>query len=245
MDNDGTVRRELDALEAAAASAAAWTSLDATGRTRYNQLAKRYSDEIWARYKTGNISAANAARLAQESRNEIMTTIRARSSPYGRARAIALKQRGKTIEQLMDKYSRSRFQRGFYELAASEQGLVHEEIIRAAGRPNAAINAQARMLGRLSKGLWVVTIVTIVWDVSTSANKVERAIRDVTGAVIGIGGSIVVGALAGAAFGPIGAIIGGLIGGILGGLLSDTMIDWFEAYALTSDQADAMLRAMP
>lgn len=245
MANDAMVRHELDALESTAAGAATWTSLDASGRVRYNQLAKRYSDEIWARYKAGNLSADDAARLAQQSRNEIMMIIRARSSPYGRARATALKQRGKTIEELMDKYARSRFRKGFYDLQPSDQGAVYEEIIRAAGRPNATINAQARMLGRLSRGLWVVTVVVIVWDVSTSANKVGTAMRDLMGVAIGIAGSIAVGALAGAVFGPVGAIIGGIVGGILGGLLSDTLLDWFEAHAPTPEEADAMLRAIP
>ena len=173
-----------------------------------------------------------------------MTIIRARSSPYGRARAVALKQRGRTIEEPMDKYARSRFQRGFYELSPAEQGGVYEQIIHAAGRPNASYNAEARMLGRLGKGLWVITIVIIVWDVRASGNKVETAIRDLTGAAVGIAGSIMVGAVAGAIFGPVGALIGGIIGGILGSLLSDRVVDWFETHTPPLSASNAML-ALP
>lgn len=245
MTNDQRVRAELASLEATASSAATWTSLDAAGRVRYNKLAKRYSDEIWARYKAGDLSVTNAAKLAQESRNEIMLIIRARSSPYGRARAIALKARGKTIEQLMDKYARSTFKRDFYDLSPAEQGTVYEVIIRAAGRPNEIYNTEARILGRLGRGLWVVTIVVIVWDVSTAKDKVEAALRDITDAAAGVLGSMAVGAVAGLAFGPVGAIIGGLVGGILGGLLSDSIVTWFENHPLTPEQADAMMRAMP
>ena len=97
------------------------------------------------------------------------------------------------------------------------------------------------MLGRLSKGLWIFTVVVIAWNTSTSANKVETAMRDVMGAVVGISDSIAMGALAGAFFGPIGAIIGG----ILGGLLSDTLLDWFEAHAPTLGQANATMMAVP
>ena len=186
-------------------------------------------------------------RLAQQSRNEIMMVVRTRSSPYGRARAVALKKRGKTIEELMDKYARLRFKRGFYDLSTTDQGSVYEDIVHVAGRPNPKVNAQAQMLGRLSKGFWVLTVVVIVWDVGTSTNKVEAAVRDMMGAAIGIVGSIAVGALAGAVFGPVGAIIGGVIGGILGGLISDTLLAWFEAHApiLTSEQAGTMMTAMP
>ena len=244
MTDDTTVRREVDALEATAAGAATWTSLDAAGRSRYNQLARKLGEEIWARYKAGNLSAADAARLAQQMRNEIMTIIRARSSPYGRARAAALKQRGKTLEELADKYARPRFQRGFYDLSAAEQGGVYEEIIRAAGRPNAAVNAEARMLGRLSKGLWVVTAIVIIWDVSTASDKVEAAMRDLAAVALGVAGSMAAGAMAGVLFGPVGAVIGGIVGGILGGLLLDTLFDWFKAHAPTPDASDAMLRAL-
>ena len=243
-DDDRKVRNELTLLQSTAASAATWTSLDASGRLRYNQLARRFSDEIWARYQAGDLSAANAAKLAQESRNEIMLIIRARSSPYGHARAVALKQRGLTLEQLMDKYARSTFKRSFYKLQPGEQGTVYEAVIRAAGRPNAAINAQARLLGRLSRGLWVVTVIAIVWDVSQSRNKVETAIRDVADAAVGVLGSIAAGAVAGLAFGPVGAVIGGLVGGLLGGLLSDSVISWFETHPSTPEQSDAMLRSM-
>lgn len=245
MNDDQKVRAALTSLEATAASAATWTSLDSAGRTRYNKLAKRYSDEIWARYKAGTLSADNAARLAQESRNEIMLITRARSSPYGRERAKALKARGKTLEELMDKYSREKFRRGFYELKPEEQGTVYEDIIRAAGRPNARFNAEARTLGRLGKGLWVVTVVVIVWDVATSKNKVETAMRDITDLAAGVLGSMAAGALVGLAFGPVGAIIGGLVGGILGSLLADKVIDWFEAHSPTPEQTNAMLHAVP
>lgn len=243
-EDDKKVRVELTLLQSTATSAATWTSLDASGRVRYNQLARQFSEEIWIRYKAGNISAATAAKLAQESRNEIMLIIRAQSSPYGHARAVALKQRGLSLEALMDKYARSTFKRGFYELQPAEQGAVYEAIIKAAGRPNAAINAQARTLGRLSRGLWVVTVVAIVWDVSQSKSKVETAIRDITDAAVGVLGSIAVGAVAGLAFGPVGAVIGGLIGGAFGALLADGVITWFETHAPTPEQSDAMLRAM-
>lgn len=62
----------------------------------------------------------------------------------------------------MDKYSQAKFKREFYNLTEEEKGNVYEEIVRAAGRPSGAVNAEARMLGRLSRGLWVVTAVVII-----------------------------------------------------------------------------------
>lgn len=244
-DGDKRLRRELDSLESVAASASVWTSLDVRGRAAYNRLSKRYSDEIWAEYKAGKLTAEQGAKLAQESRNEIMQLIRARSSPYGRERAKALKSRGKTLEELMERYSRETFKKGFYELGPAEQGRVYEEIIKAAGRPSRAVNAEVRTLGRLSRGLWVVTAVVIIWDVSTSANKVETAIRDLAEVAVGVLGSMAVGAAVGLAFGPIGAIIGGIVGGILGALIADGLLDWLERHMPTPEQADAMMRAMP
>jgi hypothetical protein len=228
MSRDQRVRSELEAFEASAISAATWTSLDATGRAQYNRLVKRFSTEIWARYQAGDLSAENAARLAQETRNEIMLIVRARSSPYGRARAESLKARGKNLEDLMDRYSRQAYKRSFYELSSEEQGGVYEAIIRAAGRPNANISIQAQRLGMLGRGLWVVTAVTFIWDVTTARDKVERAIRDSADMAAGIVGSMAVGALAGMWLGPVGAIIGGLVGGICGSLFTDSLVSYFE-----------------
>lgn len=244
-NDDRQVRQELDALEATVASASAWTSLDANARASYNRLARHYSDEIWSQYKSGKLSADQAARLAQESRNEIMEFTRARSSPYGRARARAMKERGRKLEQLMERYSKQEFKKGFYDLSPAEQGTVYEEIIKAAGRPSRAVNAEARVLGRLSRGLWVVTAVVVIWDVSTSKNKVATLIRDLAEMTIGILGSIAVGAAAGLVFGPIGAIIGGIVGGILGSLFADGLLTYIMSHPLTPEEADAMMRALP
>ncbi len=246
MDSDDVMlRRELDSLESVAASASVWTSLDASGRRAYNSLSKRYSDEIWAQYKAGKLTAQQGAKLAQESRNEVMMAVRARSSPYGRERAKTMKARGRTLEELMEKYAREKFKKGFYELTEEQKGVAYEEIIRAAGRPSATVNAEARLLGKLSRGLWVVTAVVIIWDVSTSKNKVETAVRDLGEVAVGVLGSMAVGAAAGLVFGPIGALVGGVVGGILGGLIADGLFDYIKSHPMTPEEADAMLRSLP
>lgn len=222
---DQQVRTELVNLNAVSASAAVWTSLDSSGRAEYNRLAKQLSDEIWSRYKSGDLTGQEAARIASEARNQVMEAIRARSSPWGRARAQQLKNKGKTLEDLLDKYARQTYGRTLETLNDGERGAVFESVIKAAGRPNPQVTAGARKLGSLARVFWVVTFVVLIWDVATARDKVRTAIKDSLDLAAGVAGSIAVGALAGAAFGPIGAIIGGVVGGILFSVMTDRLLD--------------------
>lgn len=224
-DSDQTVHQELSSLQAVTASSAVWTGLDFTGRAEYGRLTRQLSDEIWARYKDGSLTGEQAARIAQQSRNEVMEAVRARSSPWGRARAQQLKARGKTLEALLDKYARQSYGRSLEALGDGERAAVFETVIKAAGRPNPQVTAAARSLGRCARVFWVVTFIIFIWDVSTATDKIRTAIRDVLDIAAGIGGSMAVGAAAGALFGPIGAIIGGLVGGVLFAVMTDRILD--------------------
>ena len=244
---DVMVRRELDALETTVAGTATWTSLDALGRSEYNRLTKRLSDEIWAQYKAGRLSAEKAAGMAAQLRNEVMEAVRAKSSPWGAARARQLKTRGKTLADLLDKYARQTFRKPFEALGDAQWSTVFEAVIKAAGRPNPQVNAAARMLGRIGRVFWVVTFVVLIWDVATAKDKIRTAIRDVVGMAAGIGGSILVGAAAGTVFGPIGTILGGIVGGVLFSLFTDSMFDAVGADGAAPGEvspADAMLRSL-
>ena len=222
---DQTVRTELSSLNALTASAAVWTSLDSNGRAEYNRLTRTLSDEIWARYQDGSLSGEAAARIAAQSRNEVMDAIRAKSSPWGRARAQQLKSKGRTLEALLDKYARQQYGRSLEALQDGERGAVFEAVIQAAGRPNPQITAGARRLGSLARVFWVVTFVLLIWDVGTAKDKIRTAIKDSLDIAAGVLGSIAIGAIAGAVFGPIGAIIGGAVCGILFSVMTDRVLD--------------------
>lgn len=163
--------------------------------------------------------------MASQLRNEVMEAVRAKSSPWGRARARQLKGRGKTLEELMDKSAQRTFKKPLEGLADAERGAVFEAVIKAAGRPNPEVTAAAWTLGKLGRGLWVVTFVVLIWDVGTAKDNVRTAIRDIVSMAAGFAGSVIVGAAAGAFFGPIGAIIGGIVGGILFSVSTDRLLD--------------------
>jgi hypothetical protein len=141
-------------------------------RVRLNQYvdpAKQAAERVLNDLEAGRISHLDARALAAGQRNDLLTSTRQQLSPGGRALSRALKEEGKTLPELVQRYAhrllenspelRQRhglstldpnsrlFNRALYEQAVEELGrseAVSREIIRAAGRPNATVTAVAR-----------------------------------------------------------------------------------------------------
>ncbi|MCA9710648.1 MAG: hypothetical protein KDK70_32700, partial [Myxococcales bacterium] len=172
-------------------------------------------------YQSGSISAREAAEAANQMRNEIMEMARVRSSDLGRAKAQSLKAKGLDLDQLTTKYAQKKFGKDFASLTRGQQDEVLLEIVESAGRANPKVSARAGRMGALGRGLWVLTAVIAIYNISTAEHKVHAAGREAAGLGGGFAGGAAGGALAGVWFGPVGVAVGVIIGGVLGSLTAD------------------------
>src|SRR5262245_8248706 len=67
---------------------------DQAVRREYIAKTSAFSEEMLAAYRSGTISARQAAEAAHQMRNELLELARGRSSDIGRAKAAALKSHG-------------------------------------------------------------------------------------------------------------------------------------------------------
>ena len=216
----------INALEAEIANAGAHLTIDAAAREAYTRQIRAMADELRASAQAGRITWGEAAAQAGEARNAVMTLIRGRSTPVGRAMAQQLKAQGRTLNELVARKVQQRFgaQTRFADLTPAQQNAVYAEIVEAAGRSNPRVTTAMRRLSRAGRGLLVVSIALSVYTVATAEDKVDAAGREaaVTGA--GIAGGVAGGALAGLACGP-GAPVCVTVGAFVGGALAAFGVD--------------------
>jgi hypothetical protein len=198
-------------------------------RENYVAEAKEFSQEILDEYANGDVTAAEAASKANAMRNSLMDASRLNNSDIGRAVSEAEKAAGKTIEELMEHYATKIHGRPFAELSAAEQDTVFLEIVKAAGRPNPKWTARAAVLGKVGKGLLIVSIAIAAYNIASSDRPGRQAVKE--GSTLGIGflGSVAGGAVAGFACGPGAPVcvgVGALIGGIAFAVGADLTFDW-------------------
>jgi hypothetical protein len=133
------------------------------------------------------------------------------------------------MEQLQAKYAARLFGKEFGELAAAEQDAVFLEIVRAAGRPNPRFTAAASGLGKVGKGLLIVSLAFAVYNVASSDRPGREAVKQGAGIGAGFLGSVAGGAAAGLACGPGAPVcvgVGALVGGVLFAVGADFTFDW-------------------
>lgn len=220
---------ELSLLESEALNFATRFIKDAKVRASYIQQTQRLTREYRAMVATGTISPDAAAHEVNALRNQILAAQRLQSSDIGLAKAVGLKKEGLTLAQLTEKYARSKFGASFESLSEASRNEVYLEIIDSAGRARPAVNAAATRLGRLGRGLIVVSIGVAIYNVSQAKDKPKAIARE--GVVFGGGfaGGAAGGALAGLACGPgapICVTIGVFVGGALGAMGADVAFGW-------------------
>ncbi len=211
----------LEGFEAQLASVGAQLSIDGAARAQYQRLIHAMADELRDEARAGRISWAQAAEQANEARNAVMQTLRARSTPVGRALAQRLKREGRTLNELI---ARKVVQlhgpkADFAQLAPSQQNAVYAEIVKSAGKSDPTVSRWMRRLGRAGRGLLLLSLAVSIHEIAVAEDRVAAARREaaVTGA--GIGGGIAGGALAGLACGP-GAPLCVTVGAFAGGVLA-------------------------
>lgn len=195
---------------------------DSRTRGEYLKMTRNMSDGIRRSYMKGELSANQAARAAQQMRNEILEFSRQNSSDIGKAFAKSKKAQGLGLDELIKKYAKQLHSRPFEELSEAERSSVYLKIVEQSGAPNKAVNNAARSLGKTARGLWVLTACFATYNIASSDNKVKQAGRELANIGGGFGGGAAGGAAAGVWFGgPIGIGAGVIIGGILGAIMAD------------------------
>ena len=175
------------------------------------------------------MTPGEAARRANPMRNSLLKIARLKSSDLGRAVAESLKTTGLTLVKAQEKYALQRFGKAFSQLMDSQKSQVYMDIVEASGRARPSVTKAALRWGRVGKGLLVLSIGLVVYDIYTAEDKVKAA---ATGAA-SIGGGVLGGAAGGAAAGlwcgpgaPICSAVGILVGGGLGALGFGSAVDW-------------------
>ncbi len=218
----------IQALEAELANAGVHVTIDAGAREAYVRQVRAMAAELRAQVARGELTWAQAASQAQETRNAIMNAIRGRSTPVGRAIAQRLKSEGKTLNELIARKTIQLFgpNAQFTQLPSSAQNRVYAEIVKSAAKANPEVTTTMRRLSRAGRGLLVVSIAISAYSVATAEDKAQVAVRELAVTGAGIAGGVAGGALAGLACGP-GAPVCVTVGAFVGGALAAFGVDLF------------------
>jgi hypothetical protein len=246
--SDLAVQQAIRQMEVAANNIAVRLAKSVSVRQRYIVEVKEMSDALWASYKAGEISAANAAKLANETRNTILDMARSNDLDFGRAYARSLKTSGleldKVIFYIMNEKTgfKERYAgKLFKDLSSAQQTEIFEEVIQSAGRNRGSVTRGLPRLRWAARGLWVATAAIAIYNVGTSQTpwwQSGREASNISGGLLGsMAGGAAMGAAAGVWGGPIGVGIGVIVGGVLGALLAD------RAYVEAAGTADPRTRA--
>jgi hypothetical protein len=223
------LEESLRAMEAEAIAFAQRFIQNASVRANYIAESQKASAETMALVEAKKLTPQAGAARAHALRNSILDASRLSSSDIGRAVAEAEKATGKTIQQLMEHYAKKLHGRAFNQLSAAEQDVVFLEIIRASGRPNPRFSASAARLGKVGKGVLVVTIAIAAYTIAASDRPGREAAKQGTTIAVGFMGSVAGGAAAGFVCGPGAPVcvgVGAFVGGLAFALGADLTFDW-------------------
>jgi hypothetical protein len=214
-NDDRNVRLALSTMEAAAQNIATWKTQDPGIRQAYIALIKYRSNWIWKMYKSGKMSAREAAAGANDSRNFIMYVARLLSTPEGRRAAAKLKLAGLSLDDLTARYATRNFGKDFTALSEAEQTRVYEGIIQSAGRSRPEVNMAMRALGASTRLFWVLTLLMGVYDISSARDKVKATVHVLEVSAGAFIAGEILGGLIGTFAGPEGTVVGFVVGGII------------------------------
>jgi len=210
---------------AMAGSTAAW---EAGVRSQYDARIRAFVIELQREVAAGRITWADAARQAQAMRNNLLSLMRGRSSPVGRALAEWLKPAGRSLNDLIAQYTIRRHGAGalFDRLTTAQRDAVFADVVAAAARSNADVNRWVTRAGRAGRGLLILSIGLSIHAIATSPDPAATARREVAVTGAGIAGGVAGGALAGLMCGP-GAPVCVTIGAFAGGAAAAFGVDFF------------------
>ena len=173
-ENQALFEETIRSLEAQLANAGAHLTIDATARAAYAREIKRMADRLRNEAFTGKITWAQAAQQAQQTRNAVMTIVRARSTSVGRAVAQRIKAQGYTLNDLVARQTSRMYGPGatFARLSASQKNIVYASIVSSAGKSNPAVTQTMSRLSFAGRGVIFVSLGLSIYNVTTATNKV-------------------------------------------------------------------------
>jgi hypothetical protein len=186
------------------------------------------SAEFVEAVESGSMTAREAAVAAQRVRNQLLEPLRDRSSSLGKAIAEWMKTNGRTMDELLVKYSQKLFKTSPSQLSASQLDDVYLEITKAAGRDKAQVSKWASRFGKAGRALVFVSIGIVIYNIATAEDKRRAAAKEGVTLLGGIAGGAAAGAAAGLACGPGAPIcsgVGVVVGGVLGAIGVDLAFD--------------------
>ena len=213
---------------------------DEVVRKRYLRLINKYCKETREAVLKGEMSPKEGELAANQLRNGVMNATRDQTSELGLAYAKTLKKEGRALPELEAKYAAKKFSKTFEALSENEKNQVYLEIIEASGRDDIATTALVMKLGKLGRGLLVISLAIVIYNVATAEDKMKAVTREAVGLGGSVGGGVVGGALAGGgatlaggwAAGPGYPIVVGIgvfAGGIAGAFGADFLFDWMNS----------------
>jgi len=218
----------IQATEASILNVGAHAHIDSNVRLLYSSQIKALSDELRGAAQRGEITWKQAATEANLVRNNVMESLRGKSTPVGRALAESLKREGKTLNTMVAEKTGQLFgpNAKFDDLPIAQKNQVYAKVVESAGKSRPSVNNAMRVTSRAGRGLIVLSLAISVYTVATAEDKVQAAAQEATVAGAGVAGGIAGGALAGLACGP-GAPICVGIGAFVGGAMAAFGVDYF------------------
>lgn len=212
----------LSSVEASLAAVSLQVLSDGQVRDVYICEVERGIRDIRQRFEAGRFaSVREAAEEANRFRNTALETMRARTSPLGLVIAKNLKEKGRTLNELIGKYTEELYGQGthFHRLSQARQDKVYATIVERAMVTNGAVNRMLRRLAPAARGMVVISVAVTVYEVATAENKAVVVLREGAGLGAGFAGGVAGGAIAGLACGP-GAPVCVTVGAFAGGALA-------------------------
>ena len=184
----------LEALQATAAHFGTTGQTDARVRMEYQAMTRKAAQDLLAAVQRGEMTPAQAAEQAQTLRNSAMEMMRARTSPTMLAYAKSLKEQGKTLAELCEKYAGELYAKPFAKLGEAEQAAVWLRIIQKSGQPNAAVSRQAMGLRYAGRALFVLSLAIAVSDIMNAEDKPREVAHQGSLMAAGVAGGYLAGA---------------------------------------------------
>lgn len=218
----------IAALRAELANTGAHLVIDAAARKAYDAQITAMANEIRTKAATGQITWKAAATEANAVRNTVMDVLRGNSTPVGRAVAVKMKSKGKTLARLLTEKTLDLYPDATHwdNLTSTQQNKVYAEVVKSAGKSNPGLTSKMRIASRAGRGLIILSVGLSVYTIATSDNPGETAVREGAVTASGIAGGFAGGALAGLACGP-GAPVCVTVGAFVGGALAAFGVDYF------------------
>jgi hypothetical protein len=220
----------LGELQATANNFAATCINDSRVRLQYVRDIQGVSQEFRSAVGAGKLTPRAAAERVNQLRNQIMDLARLRSSATGRAYATRLKQSGKTLGELAEKYAQRLCGKAFGALSESQQTAVYTEIISAGGKADPAVMTISQNLGRIGQRLFLISLAIAIFEIARAENKPREVARQGVLASAGIAGGWAIGAGAVAtgacaATAPVCVGVMAVVGGLLFAFGADLAFD--------------------